>query len=77
MNVDVGNYYEDNDEVIYKCLAVKQVGDYAEAVMEVMGTPTPMTFVYAIFYRSNWAWCDRENPDFRLIHEVDYFPSIV
>ena len=77
MNLIPGSYYIDNDEVVYKCLVVKSTGDYSETVMEVQGEIGAGTFLYAIFYRSNWAWIDRENPDFRLTEEVNYFPSLV
>jgi hypothetical protein len=77
MNIVPNSYYMDNDEVVYKCLVVKTTGDYSEAVLEVQGETSAGTFLYAVFYRANWAWIDRENPDFRLTEEVEYYPRVV
>lgn len=75
MIITPGKYYLDNDDNVYKCLVVKSLGDYTEAVMEIMGED--LALIYAVFYRTNWAWLDRECPDFKLIEEVEYFPSVV
>lgn len=75
MDLVIGKHYIDNDETPYKCIAIKQAEGYSEAVMELVGSPEFGTLFYAIFYRSNWAWLDRENPDFRLVEEIEFFPQ--
>lgn len=77
MILRIGGFYLDNDEVLYECIAIRETDRYSEAVMRVMGEPGSNYMFYSIFYRSNWAWCDRESPDFRLTEEVEYVPSIV
>lgn len=81
MNVQIGKFYEDNDENVYRCIALKQGPDsYMEAVMEVQGyadNTVTSTLLYCIFYFVHYAWLDRENPDFKLTQEVEYFPHIV
>lgn len=75
LELEVGHHYLDNDDTVFRCLAVRIGSSYSEAVLEAVGdVGMPM---FAIFYRSNYAWLDRENPDFKLMEEVDYFPSVV
>jgi hypothetical protein len=76
MELQIGSFYIDNDEVVYRCIALRGTPVYAEAVMEVMGD-TSNTMLFCVFYRSNWAWMDRESPDYRLVEEVEYFPHLV
>ncbi len=77
MNVRIGGFYMDNDDVVYEVIALTETVKYSEAVCKVVGHPEASYMHYAIFYRNNWAWCDRENPDFRLTDEVDYVPRVV
>lgn len=77
MILQVGMFVEDNDEVVYEVIALRETDRYSEAVCKVLGAPGAEYMFYAIFYRNNWAWIDRENPDFRLVGEVDYIPRIV
>lgn len=76
MIVQVGRYYMDSDDAVFRCIAVHESNAYSEAVMEYMGAAN-MGTRYAIFYRNHFAWMDRENPDFRLTDEVDYVPRVV
>jgi hypothetical protein len=77
MILRVGGFYMDNDEVLYECIALKESDKYSEAVMRVLGDAGNNYMYYSIFYRNHWAWCDRENCDFRLTEEVEYVPRIV
>lgn len=77
MILRVGMFVIDNDDVLYEVVALTETDRYSEAVCKVMGSPEAAYMHYAIFYRSNWAWLDRESPDFRLIEEVEYFPRVV
>lgn len=77
MILRIGGYYIDNDEVLYECIALRETDRYSEAVLKVMGEPGSNYMFYSIFYRANWAWMDRENPDFRLTEEVEYLPRLV
>lgn len=76
MILRIGMYVIDNDEVVYEVIALRETDRYSEAVCKVVGVPGANYMFYAIFYRTNWAWVDRENPDFRLTEEVDYLPRI-
>lgn len=77
MILRVGMFVIDNDEVLYEVIALTESDKYSEAVLKVMGEPGFNYMYYSIFYRANWAWLDRENPDFRLVEEVDYVPRVV
>ncbi len=78
MDLELGHFYEDNDENVYRCIALASTIDgYAEAVLRMEGYADTNTMIFSIFYRSHYAWLDRENPDFRLTTEVDYFPHSV
>ncbi len=73
----VGAYYVDNEENIYKCLAIYSNHHYSEAVMQLTGDLSSQASFYFVFYRSNYAWVDRENPDYKLMEETYIFPSLV
>jgi hypothetical protein len=66
----------DSDDAVFRCIALNESDAYSEAVMEYQGVASLGT-KYAIFYRNHFAWMDRENPDFRLVEEVDYYPRVV
>jgi hypothetical protein len=70
-------YVMDSDEVVYQVIHLTESNGYSEAVLKVQGESANHALHYSIFYRTNWAWLDRENPDFRLVEIVDYFPMVV
>ena len=77
MELEVGKFYIDNDENVYRCVAIATgQGAYVEAVLRLEGY-TSGSYIFAVFYRSHYAWLDRENPDFRLTEEVEYYPHSV
>ena len=73
----VGKHYMDNEENVYKCIATMTKGPYSEAVMQLTGRLESQAAFYFVFYCSQYAWLDRENPDFKLLEEVEIFPSLV
>lgn len=78
MEVRLNCFYEDNETNIYRCIAIKLGADgYTEAVMEMMGDVSNSTLLFSVFYRNNWAYVDRECPEFRLTEEVYYTPHVV
>jgi hypothetical protein len=78
MDIYLGKFYADNEDNIYRCIALASGPDgYAEAVMKLEGYSGTTTIMFCVFYRSHYAWMDRENPDYRLSEEVDYFPHVV
>lgn len=77
MELEVGKFYIDNEEIVYRCVAVATAErGYTEAVMRLEGY-TSGSYIFAVFYRSHYAFLDRENPDFRLVEEVEYYPHSV
>ena len=80
MDLLLNRFYCDNEENIYRCIALKAGKDgYAEAVLEMQGNVDfgHSALFFSIFYRSHYAWLDRENPEFRLTEEVHYTPHVV
>lgn len=77
MILRVGMHVMDNDEVLYEVIALRETDRYSEAVCRVLGEPGHNYMFYEIFYRTNWAWLSRDNPDFRLTEEIEYVPRIV
>ena len=79
MELEVGKFYIDNDECVYRCIAMSNIrgGAYQEAVLKLEGYENTNAIIFCVFYRSHYAWCDRENPDFKLVEEVEYFPHVV
>jgi hypothetical protein len=76
-NVEVGKYYIDNEETIYKCVAYHTTGHYSEAVLQLQGHLESQANFFFVFYKAHYAWVDRENPDYKLMDEVAIFPSLV
>ena len=78
MDICMGRFYEDTEDNIDRCVALAHGPDgYAEAVMRLEGYGATSTIIFCVFYRSHYAWLDRENPDYRMRGEVDYFPHLV
>jgi len=79
MDLVLHRFYEDNEENIYRVIALKAGKDgYAEAVLEIQGESySSTTLLFSVFYRSHYAWMDRECPEFRLVSEVCYTPHLV
>jgi len=79
MEPEVGRFYMDNEENVYLCLhRARSNRTYEECVMMLQGHNLGgNAYVYCVFYRTNYAWLDRENPEFRLIEEVDYYPHMI
>jgi len=80
MDLILGKFYADNEENIYRVIALKAGKDgYAEAVLEMQGSVEfgHSSLFFSVFYRSHYAWLDRENPEFRLTEEVYYTPHAV
>jgi hypothetical protein len=78
MEVRLHCFYSDQEENIYRCIAIKRGAEgYTEVVMEMMGDVSNSTLLFSVFYRNNWAYQDRENPEFRLTEEVFYTPHVV
>lgn len=80
MDLLLNRFYCDNEENIYRVIALKAGKDgYAEAVLEMQGNVDfgHSTLFFSVFYRSHYAWLDRENPEFRLTEEVHYTPHAV
>lgn len=79
MDLVLHGFYVDQEENIYRCIALKAgKNGYAEAVMEMQGNEVGhSTLFYSVFYRSHYCWLDRENPEFRLTEEVYYTPHVV
>jgi len=78
MDLILHRFYTDNEENVYRVIALKAGKDgYAEAVLEMQGEFTHSSLFFSVFYRSHYAWLDRENPEFRLTEEVFYTPHVV
>ena len=78
MDLILHRFYTDNEENVYRVIALKAGKDgYAEAVLEMQGEFTHSSLFFSVFYRSHYAWLDRENPEFRLTEEVLYTPHVV
>ena len=78
MDLILHKFYTDNEENVYRVIALKAGKDgYAEAVLEMQGEFTHSSLFFSVFYRSHYAWLDRENPEFRLTEEVFYTPHVV
>ena len=80
MDLILHKFYADSEENIYRCIALKAGKDgYAEAVLEMQGNVEfgHSSLFFSVFYRSHYAWLDRENPEFRLTEEVHYTPHAV
>ena len=80
MDLILHRFYTDNEENVYRVIALKSGKDgYAEVVLEMQGDVDygHSTLFYSVFYRGHYAWLDRENPEFRLTEEVFYTPHVV